>query len=229
MSSPVEPLIKVLIVDDHAMVRAGLRMLIDQDPEMKVTGVAGNRSEALAAASAGHPNIIILDIVLGDDDGLSFLSELRDVAGGARVLVLTGLRSPESQRKAMRVGAMGVVLKEHAAEVLIKAIKKVHNGEVWLDRYTMGSVLQEISDKKLPDPEKAKIDSLTEREREVIALVGEGLKNKQIASRLFISATTVTHHLSSVFSKLEVSDRLELTIYAFRHGLAKLPSQSQWH
>jgi DNA-binding NarL/FixJ family response regulator len=220
------PAIKVLIVDDHAVVRAGLRMLIDQDPEMKVTGMAGNRSEAFAAATSVRPNIIILDIVLGDDDGLSFLSELRDVAGGARVLVLTGLRSPESQRQAMRAGAMGVVLKEHAAEVLIKAIKKVHQGEVWLDRFTMGSMLQDISENKQPDVDKEKIASLTDREREVITCVGEGLKNKQIASRLFISETTVTHHLSSVFSKLEVSDRLELIIYAFRHGLAKLPSQT---
>ena len=223
------PTIKVLIVDDHAVVRAGLRMLIDQDPDMEVTGLAGNRSEALAAATSEQPNIIILDIVLGDDDGLSFLPELRAVAGGARVLVLTGLRSPESQRRAMRAGAMGIVLKEHAAEVLIKAIKKVHQGEVWLDRLAMGSVLQEISENKQPEPDKEKIASLTEREREVIGLVGEGLKNKQIASRLFISETTVTHHLSSVFSKLEVSDRLELIIYAFRHGLAKMPGQTHWN
>ena len=222
--STLTPQIKVLIVDDHAVVRTGLRMLIDQDPEMTVTGVAGNRPEALAAASSEKPNIIILDIVLGDDDGLSFLSELRDVAGGARVLVLTGLRGPETQRQAMRAGAMGVVLKEHAAEVLIKAIKKVHHGEVWLDRFTMSSVLQEFSENNQADPEKTRINSLTERERQVIDLVGEGLKNKQIASRLFISETTVTHHLSSIFSKLEVSDRLELIIYAFRHGLAKLPT-----
>jgi DNA-binding NarL/FixJ family response regulator len=88
----------------------------------------------------------------------------------------------------------------------------------------MGSVLQEMTEEKQPDPDQEKIGTLTDREREVITLVGEGLKNKQIASRLFISETTVTHHLSSVFSKLEVSDRLELIIYAFRHGLAKLPS-----
>ena len=223
------PTIKVLIVDDHAVVRAGLRMLIDQDPDMKVTGLAGNRSEALAAAKTEQPNIIILDIVLGDDDGLSFLSELREAAAGARVLVLTGLRSLESQRKAMRAGAMGIVLKEHAAEVLIKAIKKVHKGEVWLDRLTMGSVLQDFTEIKRPEPDKEKIATLTQREREVIGLVGEGLKNKQIASRLFISETTVTHHLSSIFSKLEVADRLELIIYAFRHRLAKMPGQDQGH
>lgn len=224
MSASASVPISVLIVDDHAVVRAGLRMLIDQDPDMKVTGVAGNLSEALATAAGDQPNIIILDIVLGDEDGLSILPQLREVAPNARVLVLTGLRSSESQRQAMRAGAMGIVLKEHAAEVLIKAIKKVHHGEVWLDRFTMGSVLQEMTEEKQENPNKDRIASLTEREREVVSLVGEGLKNKQIAARLFISETTVTHHLSSVFSKLAVSDRLELIIYAFRHGLAKLPS-----
>ncbi len=224
MSAAISAPIGVLIVDDHAVVRAGLRMLIDQDPDMKVISVAGNRSEALAAAKNDQPNVIILDIVLGDEDGLSLLPELRAVAPNSRVLVLTGLRSSESQRQAMRAGAMGIVLKEHAVEVLIKAIKKVHHGEVWLDRLMMGSVLQEMTEEKQADPDKEKIATLTEREREVVGLVGEGLKNKQIAAKLFISETTVTHHLSSVFSKLAVSDRLELIIYAFRHGLAKLPS-----
>ncbi len=224
MSAAISAPIRVLIVDDHAVVRAGLRMLIDQDPDMKVISVAGNRSEALAAAASDPPNIIILDLVLGDEDGLSLLPELRAVAPHSRVLVLTGLRSSESQRQAMRAGAMGIVLKEHAVEVLIKAIKKVHHGEVWLDRLTMGSVLHEMTGEKQADPDQEKIATLTDREREVVSLVGEGLKNKQIAAKLFISETTVTHHLSSVFSKLAVSDRLELIIYAFRHGLAKLPS-----
>ena len=139
MSAAISAPIRVLIVDDHAVVRAGLRMLIDQDPDMKVISVASNRSEALAAAVSDPPNIIILDLVLGDEDGLSLLPELRAVAPHSRVLVLTGLRSSESQRQAMRAGAMGIVLKEHAVEVLIKAIKKVHHGEVWLDRLTMAA------------------------------------------------------------------------------------------
>jgi len=198
-------------------------MLIDQNPAMKVIGVAGNRSEALAVAASEQPNMIILDILLGDEDGLTFLPELREAATNARVLVLTGLRSSESQRRAILAGAMGVVLKEHAADVLIKAINKVHQGEVWLDRSMMGSVLDEMTQAPEIDPEGAKIASLTDREREVIALIAEGLKNKQIGQRLFISETTVTHHLSSIFSKLDVSDRLELIIYAFRHGLAQVP------
>ena len=219
--------IRILIVDDHAIVRAGLRMLIDQDPGMEVVGVASNRSEALALATSEQPDVIILDILLDDDDGLSFLPELREAAVNVRVLVLTGLRSSESQRRAMLAGAMGVVLKEHAVEVLIKAIQKVHNGEVWLDRAMMGRVLDEMSQAGETKPEKRKIASLTEREREVIALIAEGLKNKQIGARLRISESTVTHHLSSIFSKLDVTDRLELVIYAFAHKLAKPPSSSQ--
>jgi len=223
-TSASEP-IRILIVDDHAIVRAGLRMLIDQNPAMTVVGVAGDRSEALALAASEQPNMILLDILLGDEDGLSFLPELREVATNSRVLVLTGLRSTESQRRAIIAGAMGVVLKEHAAEVLIKAINKVHQGEVWLDRSLMGSVLDAITQAPEVDPETARIGSLTERERQVIALIAEGLKNKQIGERLFISETTVTHHLSSIFSKLEVSDRLELVIYAFSRNLVKVPQK----
>jgi DNA-binding NarL/FixJ family response regulator len=154
---------------------------------------------------------------------LSFLPELCQTSPNSRVLVLTGVQNPDAHRRAIRRGAMGIVLKEHAADQLLKAIKKVNDGEVWIERSMMGSMIQEINKPVPIDPEISKIESLTDREREVIALIGEGLKNKQVGERLFISETTVTHHLSSVFSKLEVSDRLELIIYAFRHGLAKMP------
>jgi DNA-binding NarL/FixJ family response regulator len=217
-------LIRVMIVDDHAVIRAGLRMLIEHDQTMNVVAMAGSRAEALSLAATTRPDIIILDLILGDDDGLTFLPELREVSPTSRVVVLTGVANPDSHRMAIRRGAMGIVLKEHAAELLLKAIQKVHEGEVWIDRSMMGSMIHEINRPGDVDPEKAKITTLTDREREVITLVGEGLKNRQIAERLFITETTVTHHLSSVFSKLEVTDRLELLIYAFRHGLAKIPS-----
>ena len=212
-----------MIVDDHAVIRAGLRMLIEQDETIAVVAMAGNCAEALERAASERPDIIILDLVLGDEDGLAFLPTLREKIPGSRVLVLTGVQNPDSHRTAIRRGAMGIVLKEHAADLLLKAIKKVYEGEVWIDRSMMGSMIQEFSKPTQVNPEEAKIESLTLREREVIKLVGEGLKNKQIAERLYISETTVTHHLSSVFSKLEVSDRLELIIYAFRHDLAKMP------
>jgi DNA-binding NarL/FixJ family response regulator len=212
-----------MIVDDHVVIRSGLRMLIEHDQQMRVVAMAGNQKEALEHAASEKPDVIILDLLLGDEDGLSFLPELCEASPESRVLVLTGVQNPDSHRRAIRRGAMGIVLKEHAADQLLKAIKKVYEGEVWIERSMMGSMIQEMNKPTLIDPEITKIESLTEREREVIALVGEGLKNKQVGERLFNSETTVTHHLSSVFSKLEVSDRLELIIYAFRHGLAKLP------
>ena len=215
--------ITIMIVDDHVVIRSGLRMLIEHDQRMQVVAQAGNRIEALERAVSTRPDVIILDLVLGDDDGLAFLPELCQASPTSRVLVLTGVQNPDSHRRAIRRGAMGIVLKEHAAEQLLKAIMKVHEGEVWIERSMMGSMIQELNKPTHVDPELSKIESLTDREREVIALVGEGLKNKQVGERLFISETTVTHHLSSVFSKLEVSDRLELIIYAFRHGLAKIP------
>lgn len=218
-----EPPITIMIVDDHVVIRSGLRMLIEHDQHMRVVAMAGNQAEALERAASETPDVIILDLLLGDDDGLSFLPELCEASPQSRVLVLTGVQNPDSHRRAIRRGAMGIVLKEHAADQLLKAIKKVYEGEVWIERSMMGSVIQELNKPAMVDPEIAKIESLTDREREVIALVGEGLKNKQIGERLFISETTVTHHLSSVFAKLEVSDRLELIIYAIRHGLAKMP------
>jgi len=215
--------IRIMIVDDHVVIRSGLRMLIEHDQRMRVVAQAGNKAEALERAGAEHPDVIILDLLLGDDDGLDFLPELCQSSPNSRVLVLTGVQNPDAHRQAIRRGAMGIVLKEHAADQLLKAIFKVHEGEVWIERSMMGSMIQEFNRPSLPDPETSKIESLTDREREVIALIGEGLKNKQVGERLFISETTVTHHLSSVFSKLDVSDRLELIIYAFRHGLAKIP------
>jgi two-component system, NarL family, nitrate/nitrite response regulator NarL len=217
--------IRILIVDDHLVVRAGLHMLIENHPQMTVVAMASNRAEALELASRKSPNLILLDLDLGGESALTFLTQLHDTVANVRILVLTGLRDTNAHRQAVQLGAMGVVLKEHAPDVLIKAIEKVHAGEIWLDRPTMGRLLREMSgrEEKEIDPELAKIESLTQREREVVALIAEGLKNKQIAGRLFISETTVTHHLSSIYSKLGVSDRLELVIYAFAQKIAGRP------
>ena len=219
--------IRVLIVDDHAVVRSGLRMLIESHPELCVAGEAANPTEAFALAAREHPDVILLDLDMAVVNGLDLLPKFRSADKNVRVIILTGVRDPEAHYRAMRLGARGLVLKEKAAEIVIKAIQKVHAGELWFDRSLMGSVIAEMAHgggaQKRPDPEEAKIATLTEREREVIALIGEGLKNKQIASRLYISETTVRHHLTSIFDKLGTSDRLELVIYAYRHGLATSP------
>lgn len=217
--------IRILIIDDQLVVREGLRMLIENHPGIRVVAMARSRAEALELIGREKIDIVILDLELGRHSALSFIPQLREAAKEARILVLTGARDSETHQKAAQLGAMGVVLKEDAADLLLKAIEKVYHGEAWLDRLTLGNLLWRISSqsKDSIDPRAQKISSLTDREREVIALIAEGLKNKQIAERLFISPTTVTHHLSSIYSKLGVSDRLELVIYAFANRLAKMP------
>jgi len=227
MPDSIKEPIRILLIDDHAIVRAGLRMLIENHKGMVVVGEAGTRIDALAIAARENPHIILLDLDMGKESGLDFLRELLGTAGGARVVMLTGVRDPEAHRRAVHLGAMGLVLKDKAAEVLIKAIEKVHAGEVWLDRSLTASVLYEMSQAdqtRRADPEAEKIGSLTSREREIVGLVCEGLKNKQIGERLFISEATVRNHLTSILSKLELSDRFELALYSYRQHLAKPPS-----
>jgi len=218
--------IRVLLVDDHAVVRAGLRMLLESRPGLTVVGEAGDRPTALAMASRERPDIILLDLDLGGDSSVEFLPDLQAAARGARVIVLTGLRDAAVHRRSIELGAVGLIYKENAVEVLMRAIEKVLAGEMWLERSLMASLITELRAETAPqasDPEAAKIASLTEREREVIALIAEGLRNKQVADRLSISEITVRHHLTSIFRKLGVSDRLELALYAHRQNLARRP------
>jgi two-component system, NarL family, nitrate/nitrite response regulator NarL len=201
-------------------------MLIEQEPGLRVVGEASDLSAAVSLAASAAPDIILLDIDMAGQNGLDILPDLLVGAPQARVLVLTGVRDLDTHRDAMRRGASGVLVKDRAAEVLLKAIRKVREGEVWLDRVTLGRVLGEMRTTRLPqdaDPEQAKIATLTDRERKVLALVSQGLKNHEIAHRLFISEHTVRHHIGAIFQKLHVSDRLELILYTYRHRLAKPP------
>jgi two-component system nitrate/nitrite response regulator NarL len=222
---PAPTQIRIIIVDDQLVVREGLRMLIENHPGTKVVAMASTRAEALDMIARIPCDLVILNLELGGYNSLSFIPQLREATKDVRILVLTGARDSVMHQKAAQLGAMGVVLKEDAADLLLKAIEKVYKGEAWLDRVTLGTVLLEMSTstRETVDPRAKKISSLTNREREVIALIAEGLKNRQIAERLFISPTTVTHHLSSIYSKLGVSDRLALVIYAFANKLAKMP------
>lgn len=226
MTSHGSKQIKIIIIDDHAIVRAGLRMLIENNPRMEVVGEAGDRAGAIAISACNQADVILLDLDIEGESGLDFMQEM--MAGGerARVIILTGLRDEQLHRRAVQLGAMGLVLKDKAVEVLIKAIECVHAGEVWLDRSLTATVLKEMTrsgQSKANDPELAKIAQLTERESEIILLVCEGLKNKQIAERLFISEATVRNHLTSILGKLGLTDRFELALYCYRHGLARPP------
>jgi two-component system, NarL family, nitrate/nitrite response regulator NarL len=216
---------RILFVDDHALFRSALRLLIEKELKPAVVYEAANRAEALEGMKV-HPEVILLDVDLGAESGLDFLPELLEVGGDARVVVLTSASDPEIHRRAVLLGAVGLVRKVEVARVLIEAIRKVCAGEVWLGSSLIASVLTEIGHARRvqkADPETIKIASLTVREREVIALVGEGLRNKRISERLFISTATVRHYLTSIFSKLNVTDRQMLIVYAYQHGLAVLP------
>ena len=217
--------IRILLMGGHTLTRAALRALLESRPELTVVDEVASCDDVSTAARE-RPDIILLDFDLSHRDrDCQFLPGLRSAAKGARVLILTDMCDTKMHQQAVRLGAMGLVLKDRPAEDLIKAIQKVHAGEVWVDRSIMASVLLEMMGGREPkkvNPEAAKIARLTEREREVVTLVGEGLKNKQLAKRLHLSETTVRHHLTSIFNKLDLSDRCQLVIYAYRHGLIKL-------
>jgi DNA-binding NarL/FixJ family response regulator len=218
--------IRILLVDAQVLVRAGVRLLIENRPGFCVVGEAGDREEALVLAAREQPDVILLDLLDGYE-GLDLLPQLPAVARGARMLMLTGVHRTDLHQQAIRLGARGLVLKEDTPYMLLQALAKVHAGDVWLDPALLTALLDELAphtQKKLRTPEEAYIATLSAREHEVIALVGAGLRNKQIAQRLYISETTVRHHLTSIFAKLRLSDRVELVIYAYRYGLVTLPS-----
>lgn len=217
------PAIRVLLVDDQPVIRAALRSLITSEGGIEVVGEVENLAEALAEPPAEF-DLVLINLTDGDRTSLGMLPELLAKASAARALVLAGVRDREGHTLAMRYGAMGIAFKERTPELLIKAVQKVHAGEVWLERAMMATVLGEMSrayDGRKTDLPSSQIATLTERELQVVGLIGEGMKNKHIAARLFISETTVRHHLTSIFDKLNVADRCELVVYAFRHGLAR--------
>jgi two-component system nitrate/nitrite response regulator NarL len=227
MSIPPPQSVRVLIVDDHGIMRAGLRMLLESQSGIMVVGEASSCADALALATCTQPDVIVLDLDLGGENAVESIPTLLRTAPETRILVLTGLRDPEVHRQAIRHGALGLVFKEKAVETLLQAITKVRAGEVWLEPTMIAQVLGDLTRPQLSpqtSSEATKIARLTEREREVITLVGEGLRNKHIAERLYISEATVRHHLTAIFAKLDISDRFELAIYAYQHGLAKPPA-----
>jgi DNA-binding NarL/FixJ family response regulator len=198
-------------------------MLIENNPDMKVVGEAAKCDEALEAAAREIPDVVLLDLDLGGSSGLDIIPQLVSLHERVRVLILTGVHEPELHRRAIRLGDNGIVMKAQAREMLIKAIRSVSHGEVWIDRGTTAILFQEArrgSEGQRLDTEAARIASLTPREREVVALIAQGFGTARIAKDLFISENTVRNHLASIFSKLMVSDRLEMATYAVRHGLA---------
>jgi two-component system, NarL family, nitrate/nitrite response regulator NarL len=214
---PFRSTVEVLIVAAQPVIRAGLKYLLDRRASLIVIGEAGNIDDALALLAEKRPDVIVID---PDTEDLT-LAAIADLTSqeAQRVIVFTSHTDAAVHQRAFEMGVLGVVLKSQPADILLRAIERVHAGELWLDRVKTASLLTRILRRR--DPEDAKILTLTKREREVIALVGEGLKNAVIGERLFISGATVRNHLTSILSKLELSDRLELAIYSFKHGLVQ--------
>jgi DNA-binding NarL/FixJ family response regulator len=197
--------ISVLIVDDHPVVRQGLRALLEVQDGLAVVGETGDGPTAVSLATSLRPDIVLLDLKLPGMDGIAVLESLR--SSGLRVLVLTSATQPSAASQAIRVGAVGVLYKDIDPDALVRAIRSVHDGNVLLAREAAGSLVR-----------GSRVDSLTPREREVLSRIAEGKSNREIARLLRLSEKTVKAHVSAVLAKLGVQDRTQAAVYAVRHG-----------
>jgi DNA-binding NarL/FixJ family response regulator len=203
------------------MVRAGLAQVVASSPRMHVIGDVAV-DEAAAAVVVHHPDVLVH--VAGDQvpEALDLLPDLLRASRQTAVLLLTAASNPRIDARAVAGGVRGVLLLDQPPATLLKAIEKVHAGEFWLERARTAGMLQSSMHED-SDPEQVKIRSLTRRELEIVRLVGTGLRNPQIAGRLFISQATVRNHLTSILGKLDLGDRFDLAVYAYRHALVRFP------
>ena len=211
--------IRILITDDHAIVRKGLTMLLATEWDMKVVGEALDGQEAVEKAGSLKPDVVLMDLVMPRMDGIEATRKITEAHPEVKVLVLTSFAADDKVFPAVKAGALGYLLKDSSPEELVEAIRRVHRGEPSLEPDIARKVLQELSH---PANEKPTTDPLTERELEVLRLISQGLSNKEIASKLFISEWTVRTHVSNVLSKLHLASRTQAALYALRSGLASI-------
>ena len=215
--------IRVVLVDDHQIIRDGLREFIESRPGMLVVGDAGDRESAVETVARELPDVVVLDLDLGGVSGLDLLPEILRAAPAASVIILTGLRDTSKRDRAMELGAKGVVLKENGVAELLNAIEKVHRtGDYWFEPGAAKRLLEAKRGGGPADPEAAKIDALTPTERALITHLGKGLDNRQIAEQMHVAESTVRNNLTRIYDKLEIKGgRLALLVYAYQHGLVK--------
>ncbi len=210
--------IRLLVVDDHPVVREGLRSFLSTRDGLEVVGEAGDVDDAVRAAASLLPDVVLLDLVMPGGGGLTALPQLLALSPPPRIIVLTSFGADEQALAAVRAGANGWLGKDVPPSELESAIRTVHRGGSVLDPAVAGRVLSELSNAASGD---AAIDQLTIREREVLALLGEGLSNKALAARLFVAEKTVKTHVSAILSKLHLADRTQAALFAVRHGLVE--------
>jgi DNA-binding NarL/FixJ family response regulator len=221
------PKIRIVVADDHPIFRDGLCKLLALEEDFEVVAQAQDGRQVLEVLQQLEPDILLLDLKMPGLDGLATLQRLQAVKNKTRVIVLTASDDKNEFVQAMRLGTSGIVLKQTATELLIKSIRRVHAGEIWLDSHTTAAVIRQFVAADEPPPQAAPAgpgrdrerSPLSQREREIVALVAQGFKNKEMAEKMFISEQTVKNHLHNIFDKLGVSDRLELALYAIHNNL----------
>jgi len=221
-------LIRIVIADDHPIFRDGLKHLLSGEADFQVVAEVGHGDEVLPAVETHRPDILLLDLKMPGTHGLTILQKLQvSNTAATRVIVLTGSDDKSEFVHAMKLGTCGIVLKHSPTDLLFKSIRKVHAGEIWLDSDTTTAVMQQFAtggdERPLPaatmNGRARERSPLSQREREIVGLVAQGFKNKEMAEKMFISEQTVKNHLHNIFDKLGVSDRLELALYAIHKKL----------
>lgn len=211
--------IRVFIVDDHAIVRKGLRALLTEIDDIEVIGEASDGQQAVNLVEEAQPDVILMDIVMPNMDGIEATQQITARQPEARILALTSFAADDKLFPAIKAGAMGYLLKDSDPEDLVQAIRQVHLGEPALQpsiaRKVLHELRQPISQPQTPEP-------LTEREVEVLSFVSKGLSNQDIADKLTIAEVTVRTHVSNILSKLHLANRVQATLYALREGLTQI-------
>ena len=211
--------ISVLVADDHAIVRAGLRMLINAEADLELIGEATGGLEALEKVQSLQPDVLVLDLSMPDLDGLAVTRKLKDLQSNCLILILTVHEDDAFLREAIRIGAAGYIIKHAAEDELISAIRAVHRGEIYVHPKMIRSLIQ--TEKKVEEHGKKFLNILTVREVEVLKLIVQGYTNRQIADELTISVRTVEGHRANLTEKLGIKSRVELLRYAREQGLVK--------
>ncbi len=215
--------IRILIADDHPLFREGVTHSLISEPGLMVVGEAGSGEEAFEMAADLLPDVLLMDITMPGQGGIAAVGRITAACPTLRVIMLTVSEDEDNLMAALKAGASGYVLKGVAAEDLVRAVRAVAAGNVYISPGLAGSILFEMTNEPPDDP----LDELTNRECEVLRLVAEGLTNREIGERLFLAEKTVKHYMSSILQKLQVRSRVEAALLAQRHGLENIAPSSQ--